>query len=164
MNLRRLELSDGALMLEWMHDLEVVKDLNTDFRSKTIEDCETFIKGSWENTQENLHLAIVDDRNVYQGTVSLKEIDLLAYNAEFAITIRRCAMGRGLAISAMNSILNLGKERLGLKKIYWCVDLNNIRAVRFYDKNKFNRTCEVPKSILGRYSHHSNLIWYCWEA
>ena len=39
MHLRRLERKDAPLMLEWMHDRNVIKDLNTDFASKTIDDC-----------------------------------------------------------------------------------------------------------------------------
>ena len=36
MKLRKLELKDAPLMLEWMHDETVVEDLHTDFASKTI--------------------------------------------------------------------------------------------------------------------------------
>ena len=38
MHLRRLELKDAPLMLEWMHDTSVVGLLRTNFASKTIED------------------------------------------------------------------------------------------------------------------------------
>ena len=44
MNLRKLEIKDAPLMLEWMHDKSVVEDLRTNFLTKTIEDCENFIK------------------------------------------------------------------------------------------------------------------------
>mgnify|MGYP004451865777 CR=1 FL=1 len=72
--LRDLKLDDAELMLEWMHDKDVVRHLETDFSSKNIEDCRHFIKSSLE-TKEHLHQAIVDDVNdVYLGTVSLKYI------------------------------------------------------------------------------------------
>ena len=151
-------------MLEWMQDINVVKDLKADFQSKTIDDCRNFIQYSWTCENKDLHLAITDDNDIYQGTVSLKKIDTVTADAEFAITIRQCAMGKGLAISAMRAIFEHGKENLRLKKIYWCVDSNNVRAVRFYDKNKFRRTCDIPHYILARYIDCSNLIWYSWEA
>ena len=36
MRLRKLQLKDAPLMLEWMHDESVVHDLHTDFASKSI--------------------------------------------------------------------------------------------------------------------------------
>lgn len=164
MRLRRLELKDSELMLEWMQDSEVVKDLKTDFQSKTIEDCRSFIKYSWKCEKEDFHLAITDDNDVYQGTVSLKKINAVTADAEFAITIRQCAMGKGIAIGAMKEILKRGIEELNLKRIYWCVDSKNVRAVRFYEKNKFKRIIDVPQYFLDRYSECSDLIWYLWEA
>ena len=46
MRLRKLELKDAPLMLEWMHDETVVKDMQADFSSKTLEDCNHFILSS----------------------------------------------------------------------------------------------------------------------
>ena len=39
MYLREFKQKDAPLMLEWMHDPSVVENLQTDFGSKTIEDC-----------------------------------------------------------------------------------------------------------------------------
>ena len=44
MRLRDLELKDAPLMLEWMHDENVVEKLRGKFKEKTIEDCKSFIK------------------------------------------------------------------------------------------------------------------------
>ena len=84
MRLRKLELKDAPLMLEWMHDETVVKDMQADFSSKTLEDCNHFILSS-KDTRKNLHLAIVDENDEYMGTVSLKNIE--EDKAEFAITV-----------------------------------------------------------------------------
>ena len=59
MKLRKLELKDAPLMLEWMHDESVVKDMQADFSSKTLEDCDLFVLSS-KDTLKNLHLPIVD--------------------------------------------------------------------------------------------------------
>ena len=73
-----LELVDAPLMLEWMHDLDVVKNMKTNFVSKSLDDCLLFIKQA-QNTSENLHLAIADEANIYMGTVSLKHIKNRVY-------------------------------------------------------------------------------------
>lgn len=93
MLLRKLIPEDAPLMLEWMHDPTVVEKLQTNFGAKTMEDCLRFIDAA-RDAGENLHLAVADNDGTYMGTVSLKHIT--GEQAEFAITVRAAAMGRGL--------------------------------------------------------------------
>ena len=46
MRLRKLEEKDAPLMLEWMHDPDVVENLNKNFAAMTMDDCKRFIVGS----------------------------------------------------------------------------------------------------------------------
>ena len=157
MHLRKLELRDAPLMLEWMHDPDVVKDLRADFASKTAEDCERFIRNSQDST-EDLHLAIASDEDEYMGTVSLKHI--ANGSAELGITVRAAAMGRGYAWYGLESIFAKGFGELGLESIYWCVSRKNARAVRFYDKHHFHEVVDVPEEVLDRYAGVPDLKWY----
>jgi len=159
MKLRKLMPDDARLMLQWMHDENVVSHLGTNFMEKTIDDCHRFI--DWANsTDTDLHLAVTDEAGEYMGTVSLKHIH--DSTAEFAITVRACAMGKGFSKFGMASILEKGKKELGLSAIYWCVSRHNTRAVRFYDKNGYVRTENVPLSILNAYTpeQQKDFIWY----
>lgn len=159
MYLRKLELKDAPLMLEWMHDEMVVQDLQADFSSKTIEDAEKFIALSQiENT--NLNLAIASDVDEYMGTVSLKFIDNEEKNAEFAIAVRSEAMRRGYAWFGMKEIINMAFDKLGLECVYWCVSRKNERAVRFYDKHNFHEAVDVSDKIRNRYKAIGDLKWY----
>ena len=157
-NLRMLETDDAPLMLEWMHDEFVVRDMKSNFAAKTLQDCLTFIKTA-QDTAENLHLAIVDDNDTYMGTVSLKNI--LKSSAEFGITVRKCAMGKGFAKYAMQSIIEIGFSQYGLQRIYWCVAPENQRAIRFYDRNKYER-CMSPAEAHNYYTagEIDHFIWY----
>ena len=159
MKLRMLKEKDAPLMLEWMHDISVVEDLKADFLHKTIGDCEEFIKNSAENGQ-NLHMAVVDDSDTYMGTASLKHIG--EGMAEFGIVVRKSAMGKGYAHYAMNEIIRIGFDRLKLKMIYWCVSPENLRAVRFYDKNGYHRMNSAPEAASPYYSEEElqRYIWY----
>lgn len=161
MKLRKLQKEDAPFMLEWMHDDEVVHFLSANFAEKKIEDCLAFIEKT-QNFDTDMSLAITNEENEYVGTVSLKHIDHINSVAEFAISIRKTAMGKGYASYAMAEILKKGIEELKLKNIYWCVSCENKRAVRFYDKNKYLRTNSVPESLRNRYSKELNkkLIWY----
>lgn len=134
--LRKLKKQDAPLMLEWMHDEDVVHYMKADFQHKTLEDCESFI-ASAQDSKKNLNLAVVDDKDTYMGTVSLKEIE--DDTAEFAITMRKAAMGKGYAVEGMKQIIKIGLDDLRLKSIYWCVRQDNRRAVKFYDKNGSQR-------------------------
>lgn len=157
MKLRELKIEDAPLMLEWMHDESVVQSLKTDFSKKTIDDCITFIKAAADHT-ENLHLAIADETDTYMGTVSLKHI--ANDSAEFGISIRSCAMGKGFAACAMEEILKEGFEQYHLENIFWCVDPENKRAVRFYDKNGYERTEPIDEAQGYTEEEKERFLWY----
>jgi len=164
MRLRDLELKDAPLMLEWMHDESVVEKLRGRFAVKTIEDCEDFIKAA-VNKEHDIHLAIVSDEDEYMGTVSLKHMDKTLGTAEFAISTRQVSMGKGYASQAMKRILDMGIKDFGLKNIFWCVSKENKRAIRFYDKNGYTRTSDIPKHILDAYTcdQLDTFIWYIYR-
>lgn len=159
MKLRKLENKDADRMLEWMHDDNVVEFMQADFKNKTIDDCENFIRTA-QNDFCNCHMAIVNDNDEYMGTVSLKNIQ--NDNAEFAITICRDAMGKGYSKFGMNEIIRYGFEELDLVNIYWCVSPKNKRAIKFYDKNGYPRHKIDAKFSGGGYTQEQiqRFIWY----
>lgn len=159
MRLRNLELKDAPLMLEWMHDHSVVEKMRGNFAEKTIKDCEAFIKAA-QDKEYDIHLAIVSDEDEYMGTVSLKSVDRENNSAEFAITVRKSAMGRGYSWYGMEEIIRLAFEEYGLESVYWCVSRKNERAVRFYDKHNFHESLDIPASVLKRYQGMDDLKWY----
>lgn len=159
MYLRDLKEKDAPLMLEWMHDKDVVEKLKGKFVEKTIEDCLNFINES-RNKEKDIHLAICSDEDEYMGTVSLKSIDRSNQSAEFAITVRKSSMGRGYSWYGMEEIIKKAFNEYDLENVYWCVSRENERAVRFYDKHNFHEVLDIPTSVLDRYSGMENLKWY----
>ena len=156
MKIRELQMKDAPLMLEWMHDDSVSRYFRVDFSGKTMEDCLTFIAGAQE--KESIHLAIADDRDEYMGTVSLKHIRGNA--AELGIVLRACAMGKGFAAYGLKKLMEYGREKYGIMTLYWCVDPENQRALRFYEKQGFHRS-DVPAQAEGYTDEEkSRLIWY----
>lgn len=146
MRLRPLKLKDAELMLEWMHDKDVTEHLKGKFQQKTITDCKEFITNSWTD-EFNSHFAIVKNDDIYLGTVSLKNIE--DDTAEFAISIRKEAMGKGYAQMAMKQIIQHGFEVLKLKEIYWYVSKDNLRAIKFYEKSGYHAG-EYPAIFMER--------------
>lgn len=162
MNLRKLEMKDAPYMLEWMHDATVVANMQTNFTQKTINDCENFIRKS-QCSLDNLHFAIVDEKDEYMGTVSLKHIT--DDEAEFAITLRKLAMGKGFSKYAMDEVIRIALYDLHLKRVYWCVSPKNERAIKFYDKNGYRRVTANSFFSLETYTLEQvrQFLWYVVE-
>lgn len=149
--LRRLQPQDAVRMLEWMHDPDTVAHMHANFAGMTQADCLRFIREAARDCP-SVHRAVVDENDLYLGTVSLKAIDHKAGSGEFAIAMHPCTRGRGQAAEAMQAILRVGFQELGLQKIYWCVDQQNLRARRFYQKQGY-----LPCS---REPDENGLFWY----
>lgn len=136
MKLRELELKDAPLMLEWMHDESLVEFLQANFKEKQLSDCEAFIKAC-KKDEENKNWAICSDEDEYLGTISLKHIDQKNGNAEYAISMRKCALGTGASRFGSEELLRIAFEEMGLNRVYLNVLVDNIRANKFYEKMGF---------------------------
>ena len=159
MRISKLELIVAPLMLVWMLDESVVCGLRGNFYVKTLDDCIAFINNA-HMTEENTHLAIATDADEYMGTVSLKDIDRKEQSAEFAITVRKSAMGKGYSWYGMREIIQKAFEEYGLNRVYWCVSAQNVRAVKFYNKHGFERISDISEKVQARYKDMNDLLWY----
>ena len=159
MFLRKLEQSDAGFMLEWMLDKGLTENLMADFQNKKLEDCKNFIKNALMDETKNMHRAVCSEDNEYLGTVSLKNIDYEAGNAEFAIALRRKAVGNGTASFATKQILKTAFEELHLSRIYLCVASSNRRAIKFYNKFGFvQEGCFREHVYISK--QKQDLLWY----
>lgn len=161
MRLRELRIEDSDKMLEWMHDSEIQKNFQRPMQTYTKQDVECFISKAQIKAQHGgmIHFAIVDEFDEYMGTISLKNIDMNSGNAEFAISLRRVAQGRGIAYEATLEILRYAFESIGLNKVYLNVLADNERAWRLYEKCGFIYEGTFRKHLYcdGRYK---DLKWY----
>lgn len=149
-SLRPLQMKDAVRMLEWMRDETVTEFLRIGGKNTSLEDVQKFI-ASAQDESENLHRAIVDENDVYYGTVSLKHIDHEKGEAEYAIAMHMDGIGTGASSAANRLILDYACK-LGFKRVYLYVSPENRRAVRFYEKNGWQRCRErIPGSAY---------IWY----
>lgn len=159
MYLRKLKEKDAEPMLEWMHDQDVVENMAADFMHMTIEDCLQFIEKSNEDESITLNRAICTDQDEYLGTVSLKNISKSDKNAEYAIILRKSAMGNGAARFATMEILKIAFGVLDLHKVYLYVRSGNIRAQKFYNKIGFRNEGTFIDHVINKNGDYENLIW-----
>lgn len=139
MKLRKLQKKDAAGMLEWMHDPEFQKHFQIDMMNRKMEDVIEFINQSQSDLIEgkSIHYAIAGEEDEYLGTISLKDIDLSARKAEFAISLRKMAQGKGIATEATRELLRLAFDKFGLERVYLNVLSENRSAIHLYEKCGF---------------------------
>ena len=157
--LRPLQLGDAESMADWMTDSEVTKDLAIGRFPSSIESASLFIRNSWTD-RKNVHFAITNENKDYLGSISLKNIDYIDRNAEFAIVLRKEFWGTSHAYEATQLIIKYGFEKLNLIKIYLNVAGANEKAKRFYERFGFQKEGIFKKHIFvnGKYE---DLNWYC---
>lgn len=136
MRLRRLEQGDAELMLEWMHEPEAEMNFRFNAHAMALDDVKRFIADSWTQNARN-YAVVADDGDEYLGTITLRKIDTVNQNAEYAIAMRKKARGTGIAREATVELLRIAFMELGLIKVYLDVYEYNHRARRFYEKLGF---------------------------
>lgn len=157
MKLRKLEEKDADGMLEWMQDPEMQKGFRFNAEEKNREDVLSFIRNA--NIElvngKNIHYAVSDEDDEYLGTISLKNVDLVNKKAEYAISLRRMAQGKGIATEATHEILKMAFEQYDLQRVYLNVLSDNQRAIRLYEKCGFVYEGEFRKHLFLRGEYKS---------
>jgi diamine N-acetyltransferase len=158
MKLRKLKPKDAEGMLNWMKDPAVNRFFRFSAETATMESALSYIRQA-QDTEKDMHLAIADEADEYVGTVSLKNIDRAAANAEYAISTCARVHGTGAAFDATREILRIAFEELKLHRVYLNVLEENERANRFYRKCGFVFEGKFRDHI---YLHGElkNLNWY----
>ena len=157
-NFRELRLQDVDNMFEIISDLDVANNFiftRFPFSRQNLED---FIKDSWGNKQ-NIHFAIADEQDEYAGTISLKNINYIDRNAEYAIVVRKKYWGKKFAYEATKHIIDYGFNKLNLNKIYLNVLSSNTRANVFYERFGFVKEA-IFKQHMFIAGEYEDLNWY----
>ena len=154
-SLRPLMEKDADRMVEMMQDAQTTQFLQIGGPDYTKDTALGFICMSSDESM-NLHRAVVDEADVYQGSVSLKHIDLEKKEAEYAISMHPQAQGKGAAKAASAGILELAWS-MGLERVYLNVLDRNQRANCFYQKFGFRYTHSTTLDFRGA---TETLHWY----
>lgn len=159
--LRKLEECDIDGMLEWINDLDIQKNFSDKMERVTEADARDFIRAANKDWHEsyNLHLAVSEEEGGYLGTISLKNINFKAANAEYAISLRKQAQGRNIGYLATKEILKIAFTEMQLERVYLNVLSQNEKAIRLYERIGFVYEGEFLKHIYLR-GQYMNLKWY----
>lgn len=156
--LRNLELKDAKAMYETICDTNVNAYMNIDGSKSSIENCENYIINANANSNFK-HFAIVDEKDNWVGTISLKNIDFDVKQAEYAIITSSKVHGKGYALTATKELLDYAFNKLGLNRVYLDVVKENVRANKFYLKCGFKLEGTFRQAILIKGKVY-DLNWY----
>lgn len=158
MILRSLEEKDNIYMLEWMKDPKINCFFRFNPENVTLETVTEFINNCLKD-KKNHHFAVADDNNIYQGTISLKNIDMYSKTAEYAIALRYNSQGKGIGTFATEKILEYAFRELNLNRVYLNVLADNVNAIKLYKKCGFVFEGEF-KEHLKINDELKDLRWY----
>ena len=159
MRLRNLEAKDAPFMYEWMKDATVNCWFRFDPEATTMELVKQFIKVNDNTDGVDYHYAIVDEADEYLGTVSIKNVDLIAKSGEYAIVLRSSAQGKGAGSFATKAIQKIAFEELKLHRLYLNVLSDNVHAWNFYERLGFVFEGEFIDCLKLR-DKYCSLRWY----
>ena len=148
--LRGIEKSDiGGNWFNWFNDSDVTKYGSRGWKPVYVEDHEKFYREMSES-EHNVTFAIVKkENNEYIGNVSLQKIDWINQVCEFGIVIgEKKGWGKGYGTEATRLVLKHGFDKLNLRKIYLNVILENIAAVKTYEKIGFTIEGKFIKEVI----------------
>ena len=161
--LRELREHDAEKMIEWMHDEEIQKAFRKQMVDLSLNDAKRFCANASvpavPEQGSSVHFAITDESDEYLGTISLKNIDLINENAEYAVVVRKRAQGRGIAYEASKLLLKKAFVDYRLNRVYLSVLEDNYKAVRLYEKIGFIFEGESRKHI-KKGNIYKNVKWF----
>lgn len=159
--LRNLKANDVNNLYAWTNNTEIAKYFRFTRVPFSREKSREFLQSQLNGDPNNIHLAIEEiEAKEFVGLVSLKNINWIDRNSEFAIVLfSKDKMGRGYGKAATIAIVKYGFDALNLNRIYLSVLSTNKRAQYLYEKIGFKKEGAWRRHVylMGEYQ---DLFWY----
>ncbi len=128
--------------------------------TKTVEDTESYIKGSLEG----LELDVKCDfgfyyDNVLVGCGGFNKIDTKNKSGEIGYWISKHRQGEGIVSKSVKAIIKFGKSEFGLNRIVIKVDARNDRSSRIPKSLRF----QLEDSVKRENTENKNIIVETWS-
>lgn len=138
--LRAVRRSDSAQLYEWIND-RALRVLNAAYQPVSEVEHERWMESIFR-PRDDLVVFMIDDSETGAtiGSCQLLNISRLHRTAELQIRIGvPQAQGRGRGTAAVEALCRFGATDLGLRRIYLDVFATNTRAIRAYERARFER-------------------------
>lgn len=144
-----MKLEDTSLRVKWLANHEVNHYMGSEVRSgTTLADEEKKFKNR-SSEKKTREIFIILDGEKPIGDVGLVDIDRIDKNAFLVIMIGEDGYrGKGIGTKALDFIIKYAFEKLGLNKISLQVNVDNVPAVKCYQKFGFIEEGRLKKHAL----------------
>ena len=152
--LRPLDLADVPLLLTWMNDPEVTRQLRA-YRPMMRLAEEEFLR-KLSTSERDIALGImVREPEQFIGVTGLHRLDVRNHHAEFGITVgEKSAWSKGYGTEATRLMVQYAFDRLNLNRVWLHVYEFNERAIRVYQKVGFR-----PEGRLRQDTYRDGRYW-----
>lgn len=138
--LRELQRDDIKTINKWRNDPELISCLGAPFRFINEEVDFRWYENYMQSRNKSIRCAIVDDKDLIVGLISLLNIDYINRSCELHIMIGESEnRGKGIGTFAVKSMIDHAFDNLNLRRIELEVFEDNIPAMRLYKKCGFVR-------------------------
>lgn len=149
--IRLFEKYDIPLKIKWVNDPDNNKFLhyNLPLEVKKTEEWFEKNKGS-----QNRYDAIIEVDGVSVGLIGLTSIDEVNRKAEYYVLLGEAKYrGMGVATKATKCLLSYAYETLKLNRVYLYVELENLAAIKCYERIGFKREGTIKNDLFfkGRF-------------
>ena len=147
-SIRKFEKKDIPDKVRWIND-----PLNNAFLHYDLPLTEKNTEAWFDNNKDNKNRydAIIDVDGKGVGLIGLISIDYKNRKAEYYVTIgERDYLGKGIAKKASVLLLEYAFRTLNLERIYLYTEVDNLSAVKLYEKIGFKREGIIKKDILSK--------------
>ena len=154
LKLREIEEADIQIINTWRNDPILISQLGAPYRYINLNVDKNWFISYMNNRTTQVRCAIVDEKNIILGLISLVSIDYISRSAELHIMIgNKENQSKGIGTYAVNEMLHHAFFNLNLHRIELTVMENNEKAHRLYEKCGFLKEGTKRKSKYknGRY-------------
>lgn len=151
--LREIRDADIWELHKWINDPEIIRYTNTYRPISEMEQKEWFYNTEYFRHNHVFGIELIDDGKLI-GTCGLYDFDTISRKAELRMKIcEQDQRGKGAGKESLKQLLAFGFNDLNLNKIWLRVQIDNIPAVKLYEKNgfKIEGTLRRDMYIKGQY-------------
>ena len=136
LKLRKVKISDKKYFAKWWRDKDLLKLTSGVLKRITDKEVNKYFLKMLAN-KNDIHYIILADLKII-GHIALQKRKNGWYETQIVIGEKNY-QGKGYGIEAIKLLINKAKQA-DIKKIYLEVRLNNIRAIKTYEKCGFKKT------------------------